>query len=229
MNNWLHSFITLFLPRCCIVCEQPLSHAEEYVCIACNIDLPRTNFHLHKDNPIEKLFWGKIPIERATAFYLYQKGSGYRRIIHFLKYKGYKQVGEVMGRYMAAEISDSSFFEGIDQIVPVPLHHKRLKKRGYNQSEWLARGLSRNTDIPVNTQAVIRSKNTHTQTDKSLFGRWENMKDAFHVQHPEQFEGKHILLVDDVLTTGSTLLACASAFSGIEGIRISIAVLGWSC
>ena len=131
MNTWFDSFWSLLFPRCCVVCGSPLSRGEECLCTCCNINLPRTGFHLRKDNPVECLFWGRIPgLKRASSFLFYRKGSDFRRILHLLKYGGYKELGEVMGRYMSAELSSGEFFDGVDMIIPVPLHRKKQKVRG---------------------------------------------------------------------------------------------------
>lgn len=212
----------LFFPRCCIVCGTALREGEEMLCLRCNMDMPRTNYHLQKDNPVEKLFWGKIPLERATGYFFYQKGSRFGHVLHKLKYSGRCDIGEAMGRFMAAELQTGSFFDGIDVIIPIPLHPKKQHRRGYNQSEWLARGISRISGLPMEADAVIRIKDTETQTHKSAYERWTNVNGIFRVKQPERFTGKHILLVDDVLTTGATTTACADAFGGIEGISISI-------
>lgn len=226
MNTWFHSFWSLLFPRCCVVCGSPLSRGEECLCTCCNINLPRTGFHLRKDNPVECLFWGRIPgLKRASSFLFYRKGSDFRHILHMLKYGGYKELGEVMGRYMSAELSSGEFFDGVDMIIPVPLHRKKQKLRGYNQSEWIARGIASVTGIPLCAECMIREKNTETQTRKSTFERWENVEGIFRLCDTVHFEGKHVLLVDDVLTTGATTVACASAFAGVSGIRISVLTL----
>lgn len=225
IKDWLGSFLSLLFPRCCVVCGRPLAKGEECLCTMCNIELPRTNYHLRKDNPVEKLFWGKIPLERATSFYFYRKGSDFRQILHQLKYGGQKGIGAIMGRYMAAELQQSGFFEGVDVILPVPLHKKKQQIRGYNQSEWIARGITAVTGIPIDTEAVVRRKNTETQTRKSSLERWENVEGIFELHHAEALAGKRILIVDDVLTTGATTVECASCLTGIEGIRISVLTL----
>lgn len=225
IKDWLGSFLSLLFPRCCVVCGRPLAKGEECLCTMCNIELPRTDYHLRKDNPVEKLFWGKVPLERATSFYFYRKGSDFRQILHQLKYGGQKGIGAIMGRYMAAELQQSGFFEGVDVILPVPLHKKKQQIRGYNQSEWIARGITAVTGIPIDTEAVVRRKNTETQTRKSSLERWENVEGIFELHRAETLVGKHILIVDDVLTTGATTVECASCLTGIEGIRISVLTL----
>lgn len=225
IKDWLGSFLSLLFPRCCVVCGGPLARGEECLCTMCNINLPRTDYHLRKDNPVEKMFWGKIPLERATSFFFYRKGSDFRHILHQLKYGGQKDIGAIMGRYMAAELLESGFFEGVDVILPVPLHKKKQQIRGYNQSEWIARGIAAVTGISIDTESVVRQKNTDTQTRKSSFERWENVEGIFQLYHAESLAGKHILIVDDVLTTGATTVECASCLAEIEGIRISILTL----
>lgn len=225
IKDWLSSFLSLLFPRCCIVCGSPLAKGEECLCTMCNIELPRTNYHLRKDNPVEQLFWGKIPLERATSFFFYRKGSDFRQILHQLKYGGQKEIGAIMGRYMAAELLESGFFGGVDMILPVPLHKKKQQARGYNQSEWISRGVAAVTGIPIDTESVIRRKNTETQTRKSSLERWENVEGIFELHHAESLVGKHILIIDDVLTTGATTVACASCLTKVEGIQISVLTL----
>lgn len=225
IKDWLYSFISLLFPRCCVVCGRSLAKGEECICAMCNINLPRTNYHLQKDNQVEQLFWGKIPLERATSFFFYRKGSDFRQILHQLKYGGQKEIGAIMGRYMASELTVSGFFEGIDVIIPVPLHKRKQRIRGYNQSEWIARGISAVTGIYIDTEVIVRRKHTDTQTRKSTFERWENVDGIFELHHAESLKGKHLLVVDDVLTTGATTVACASRLMEIEGVRISVLTL----
>ena len=147
MKGWLEALVRLFFPRHCVVCGDCLQQGEDVLCMRCSIDMPRTGFHLHRDNEVERMFWGKLPLERASAYFYYSKGSNYRGILHQLKYNGRHDVGEAMGRFMAAELQASGFFEGIDVLVPVPLHRRKQKARGYNQSEYIARGIAQVTGI----------------------------------------------------------------------------------
>lgn len=222
---WLGPLFHLFFPRCCVVCGAPLAEGEEAICTHCNINMPRTNYHKVKDNFVERMFWGKIPLERATSYFFYRKGSDFRKILHQFKYGGRKELGAIMGRFMAAELATTDFFEGIDVIIPVPLHPRKRRARGYNQSEWIARGVSQVVGLPVDVSSVIREKHTDTQTRKSTYERWENVDGIFRLRHPENFVGKHVLIIDDVLTTGSTTTACADVFHEVEGVRISVLTL----
>ena len=153
IKDWLYSFLSLWFPRCCVVCGGSLAKGEECICTMCNINLPRTDYHLRKDNPVEKLFWGKFPLERATSFFFYRKGSDFRQVLHQLKYGGQKEIGAIMGRYMASELQASDFFHGVDVIIPIPLHKKKQQIRGYNQSEWISRGIMAVTGIPVDNRS----------------------------------------------------------------------------
>ncbi len=225
IKSCIDAFFNLLFPRSCVVCGGCLVRGEEYVCTVCNSRMPRTNYHLLPDNEIEKRFWGKSRVERATSYFFYTKGSDYRHILYQLKYKGSKEIGEVMGRYMAKELLSSGFFQGIDFIVPVPLHPKKKKSRGYNQSEWIALGISHVTGIPVDTETLIRVVANNTQTRKSVFERWENVQHVFQVVCPENIKGKHVLIVDDVLTTGATILSCATALTKSTNVKVSIIAL----
>lgn len=226
MKTWFSAFFSLLLPRTCVVCSDALIPSEACICTQCNILLPRTQYHLKRENPVENRFLGLLPIEKATSYFFYVEESNFRHIIHQLKYKGQKQIGEQMGRQMATDIQKSGFFNDIDIIVPVPLHAKKLKSRGYNQSEWLAQGIALITRLPVVADALIRKTNTDSQTTKTRFERWDNMQDVFFVHQPELYAGKHILLVDDVLTTGATIVASAKAFANVKDVRFSIITLG---
>ena len=216
----------LFFPRCCAVCGAVLHEEEEGLCLRCNMDLPRTGLHLEKDNRVERLFWGKFPLERATAFFYYRKGNDYAHLLHLLKYEGRRDLGVAMGRLMGEELrTEADFFRDIDLLIPVPLHTAKRRARGYNQSEEIVRGLSEMTGLPIATEGIVRTRATESQTRKSALQRWENVEGVFLLSQPERFAGRHVLLVDDVLTTGATLTACADAFQSVSGVRISILAL----
>jgi len=222
----LQAFKELFFPRYCVVCGKRLDTDTYCLCDGCFGDLPRTNYHRWEDNPVEKMYWGKFPLGHATAFFFYEKNDMAHQILEKLKYRGRYDLAEYMGRRMAEEISsESDFFEGIDAIVPIPLHPKRFRQRGYNQSERLARGISAVTGIPVDTSLVQRVKNTATQTHKTMRQRFDSLQEAFAVADPEKCRGLHLLIVDDVLTTGATTTACADAFPADMGIKFSFLTL----
>lgn len=219
------AFLDLLFPRLCAVCGMNLSASEEYLCVDCLAHLPKTGFHLFPDNDVAKRFWGKIELERASAFFYYAKGSDFDKILYELKYRGVKELGRTMGRCMATELLSSGFFTGIDVIVPVPLHPDKKKLRGYNQSDWIAFGISSVTGIPVDTTVIRRTVANPTQTHKSALERWENVQGIFEVVDASALEDKHILLIDDVLTTGSTIMSCASSIRDVRGVKFSILAL----
>lgn len=228
MKEWIHELFDFFFPRFCVMCEKRLYPHEKTLCIACFRDLPRTDFHFERENELEKLFYGKIPIERACSFFYYRKGNLACNILYHLKYYNHPLVGIEMGRCYATEILSSGFFENIDCIVPVPLAVAKKRKRGYNQSEWLARGISQITDIPIETNAVRRLQNTETQTHKGAEERLKNVSEAFQKVSSVDLSGKHILLIDDVVTTGATLSACAYAILKGDNPKISILTLAFA-
>ncbi|MDR0895696.1 MAG: ComF family protein [Prevotellaceae bacterium] len=225
MKEIFASLWHLFFPHRCVVCGSPVTAGEEELCYRCNIDLPRTGFRDPNDNPVARMFWGKMPIVRATSYFYYDKGSLFRNILYRLKYEGQKELGAVMGRFLAAELQPSGFFDGIDVILPVPLHRHKLQTRGYNQSEWIARGIAEITALPIDTEIIVREKNNETQTHRSGLDRWHNVDHIFKLRHPERVAGKHVLIVDDVITTGSTATACADTLHEVEGIHISVLTL----
>lgn len=228
MITWIKAFLDLAYPRFCVVCGQKLSLQEKHICTLCLATLPRTNYHLHLENPMEEKFRGRIAIERATAMYFYQKGNLSCNIIHQLKYKQQPEIGIFFGRVYALEILPSGFFKGIDYLMPVPLSPQRYKQRGYNQAEMIATGISEITKIPIAPSILKRIHNNPTQTHKNRIERILNTEHLFITESTTALSNKHILLIDDVVTTGSTLIACASAFETTPNIRFSILTLGYT-
>ena len=224
--KWISDLIDLIFPRHCAVCGEVLSRQEKDICINCLYTLPKVEPH-HKEE-IEKSFWGKADIERATSFIYYRKGSPYNALMHKLKYKDVPEVGTRLAEMAGKELMDSGFFDGITRIVPLPLSKKKLRKRGYNQSEYIAMGLSNITGISVDTSLVKRDIANETQTHKNRDERWENVKDIFSVNGNFSLEDEHVLLVDDILTTGATICSCAATLQKECGCKISIFTLAYT-
>jgi ComF family protein len=224
-SNPFSDFFNLLYPDLCVVCDENLSRNEHFVCLNCLHNIPKTNFHLIQNNLIEKRFWGKVHTHRCTSFFYFHKGSPFQKILHSLKYKNNKELGQVLGKYSAADLLDSPDFTTVDVIIPVPLHPKKLKSRGYNQSEWIGKGLSEVLNKPQDTTSLIRLRENSTQTKKSVFERYENTAGIFELTDKNALENKHVLLVDDVLTTGSTLEACIAALLTTNGIKVSVFTL----
>lgn len=226
MNFPLLFYLTeLLFPKLCVVCGDKLIEQEQWICLHCLHHIPRTNFHLYPDNPVAQIFYGRIPIELATSFFYFSKGSKYQTLLHNLKYKGMKELGDEIGKHFGIDLMQSPGFSSVDVICPVPLHPDKEKKRGYNQSWWIASGMARQMEKELSDDNLKRITATETQTRKGRFERWQNVEGIFGLSHPEAFTGKHILLVDDVVTTGSTLEACAQAIITTTNARVSIATL----
>jgi ComF family protein len=217
-------FLQFFFPDLCLACGQILNNQEKVLCTPCLFHIPRTEFHKDPENPVSQLFWGRVKIEYAAAFFYFNKGSAYQPLIHKLKYNGRRDIGIEMGKAFGAELR-KSVFASADVIIPVPLHPKKMKIRGYNQSEMIANGLASALGLPVNIVSLLRGESTETQTRKSRFERFRNVEGKFRVHGGLELEGKHIILADDVVTTGSTLEACAIALLEIKGTKVSILTL----
>lgn len=223
------SLQSTFFPRYCVVCGKRLSAVEEITCIKCLAHLPLTGIKGKKGNIIERILWDyTIDTQRANSFLFYYPQSPYCNIYFHFKYYGHPEVAVVYGKLMAMDLLDTGFFAGVDCIVPVPLSAKRLRKRGYNQSERLAFGVGLVTGLPVITDAVARKVDNTTQTRLTTQERRENVENIFTLVRPEALNGKHVLLIDDVITTGSTIKSCAYAIMQAKNVKLSVLTLGTS-
>ena len=227
-NSYLADLLTLIFPKLCPACGAELVANEPVICTDCQYNLPLTNFHLVADNIVAQQFWGKINIEAAYALYYFTKGSKVQNLMHHFKYNGMQQIGNLLGNIAGKQLNTNEKFAGVDYIIPVPLHKSRLKDRGYNQSACFANGLSEKLNGVVEENNLIRSRATQTQTHRSRFARFENMQDVFIVKDSKKLENKHVLLVDDIVTTGSTLEACAIPLLNIPGLKLSIATIAYA-
>lgn len=222
-RDWLYSILNLFYPRVCAACGETLLKDEETVCLKCRYTLPFTGYENHADNPLAQVFYGRVRFHAVTACFFFAKSGKVQHLIHELKYKNNPEAGFFLGQELGKTIKDAPLFQGIDYLIPVPLHPRREKQRGYNQSLLIAQGINEVTGIPIGDKYLIRAVYTTTQTKKSADERHKNVKDIFEVRFPEELEGKHVLLIDDVLTTGATLESCAHQLENIPGITISAA------
>lgn len=227
MNSSLVSELGYLLyPHACVICGEELLKNEEGVCLKCLYELPRTYNYLEKDNTVEQLMAARLPFERIASYCVYSKDGMLPPLIYHLKYHGKKEIGTLLGKLFGEDLLGSEFLGSIDLIVPVPLHPEKEKVRGYNQAAMIANGLAEVTSLPVSTGNLIRVISNPTQTKRTKTQRWENVKGIFDVAEKKLFERKHLLLVDDVITTGSTLEACGIALQKCKDIKISIVVLG---
>lgn len=225
---YLDDLLELIYPSICITCGKRLVMQENFICMNCWLDLPAGHFETETANKVSQLFWGRIQVEKAVSWFQYRKGSRYQKLIYFIKYKGLKELGYEAGKRYGRILSETELFDNIDAIIPVPLHERKLKKRGYNQSEWIAMGMADALQKPLITDNLIRHIHTPTQTRKGRFERWQNVEGIFGVNSLPVLENKHLLLVDDVVTTGSTLEACAMVLLQAAGVKLSIATLAYA-
>ena len=225
IKTFFKDFFHLFYPSYCCGCGTTLVNGENIICLQCLQNLPLTRFHLQKNNMVEKTLTGRIPYQRATAFCYFQKGSIIQHAIHQLKYKGNREVGVILGELMGQSLMDSPDFADIDIIIPIPIHPKKQAKLGYNQSEMICLGVQKSMHKPLDTTSFVRVINTSSQTKKTRYSRWKNVEDIFQVVNPDNLKNKHILLIDDVITTGSTLEAAANCLLKVDNVKISIACL----
>ena len=224
LNDLLH----LFYPEACAACGNSLYEGERSICMLCRMLLPRTGFESEPGNPVEKQFWGKVNIRAAASLYSFRKGSKVQHLVHRLKYHGDTEAGTEAGRILGAALKDSGRFAGIDAVAPVPLHRKRLLTRGYNQSQPVSEGIAEILQVPCVPELLKRIKASESQTSRGRYARWENAGTAFSVGSPDEVKGRHILLADDVITTGSTLSACAEVLLDHGAAGVSVASLAFA-
>lgn len=201
---------------------------EKLICTECYVVIPRTNYHTSEINPVAQLFWGRCRIEKAAAFSYYNKGSRIRKLIHNFKYKGIKELGAELGTIYGQSLKSSGFTDNIDIIIPVPLHPSKKRIRGFNQTEIISTAIGHIAKIPVDTDSLRRVSMSATQTKRSRYDRWTNVEGIFSIVNPERIIRKHILLVDDVITTGSTIESCANELLKLEGVKVSVVALAYA-
>jgi ComF family protein len=224
----LQAVAHLFYPQLCAGCGNDLHSKGQVICLRCLDEVPVTNFHLHAANPVEKIFWGRVAVTTATSYTYFTKDSMMQLLLHGLKYQGKKETGIFFGRKIGSALLQCNRFIDIDAIIPVPLHPKKEKARGYNQATMIAEGISEKMQLPLWGSALYRTGASETQTHKTRVERWNNIAGLFSVKNGKQLEGKHVLLVDDVITTGATLEACAAALLKVKDTRVSIATLAYA-
>lgn len=227
MGIW-NDFIALIYPRNCISCNASLYKHENMVCNHCYISLPKSNFHKEENNELERVFAGRVPVVKAGSYYVFEKSGKVQKLLHHIKYKSNKALAEQLGVWYAQTLKDCEEIAKADLIIPVPLHLKKQKQRGFNQSEEFAKGLGKEFNIAVSRNNLFRTAFTETQTRKRKFERWENVEGKFALKDPGALTNKTVLLVDDVITTGATIDACYEAMKHVPGIKISVLSLAYA-
>lgn len=224
----LSDFISLIYPRNCVACGNSLFKHEDQICNYCYLNLPKSNFHLLQKNPVETLFYGRTPIAFASSFYVFHKKGNIQKILHSIKYKSNKELASLVGEWYAKDLQSHEALKDATAIIPVPLHSKKLKQRGYNQSEEFAKGLAKGLQINLDITSLKRNEYTSTQTKKSKYERWENVEDVFEITNKDVLKNKHVIIVDDVITTGATIEACCTKLQEVEGIKISVLSIAYA-
>ncbi len=224
----IESLLHLFFPHNCLGCHTDMIAPGQVLCATCFINLPETNLFEQEDNPLEHSFHGRVNIRHAAAAFYYSKDSLIQQLVYSLKYRGAKEAGEFLGTQLGMRLEQCQRFSDVDLIIPLPLNEKKLRRRGYNQAEIIARAVAEVWPKPVNTTALVRTIFTETQTKKDRQARWQTMEGVFVVADAKALEGKHILLIDDIITTGATIEACAGAINSVKGTSISLASVAWT-
>lgn len=220
-----HDFLDLIFPRVCYGCETSLTLNEKVLCTSCLHNVPIADHHLAKDNPTEKIFYGRIPVENATSLLLFEKKGMVQKLIHNLKYRGHEEIGSFLGTWLGSEIRELPAWKDVTMIIPVPLHKQKLRKRGFNQVAKFGQEISKALQVPYRDDVLLKVSATQTQTIKKRLARWGSIDETFVLENENSLENAHILLVDDLVTTGATLEACALKLLKIPGVKISIATM----
>lgn len=218
-----HDFLNLFYPGICHICENILINNEHVICTNCRHELPVTNFPLDNDNPVQKVFYGRVKLEYATSLLFFSKKGHVQKLIHELKYRGHREISKFLGVWMGARLAEENLVSQIDVVIPVPLHKKKLKSRGFNQVEDFGREIARSLDVPYIDNVLLKKSFSTTQTLKARLSRWGNIEETLVLANPESIANKHVLLVDDIITTGATLEACSKVLLEAGGVKLSIA------
>jgi len=226
--NFLNDIFTIFYPEICLCCKNQLTTNEQLICIDCRHDLPLTDFTNKADNIVEKIFFGRVPVEEATSLLYFLKKGKVQELMHQLKYKNQQKVGTFIGDWLGEILVNSKRFKTIDCIIPVPLHKTKQQLRGYNQVTTFGKSLSKKLNIPFYEGVLLKTSATKTQTKKIRLDRWKNSEHQFILQKTNTLKNKHILLIDDIITTGATLEACITAFKTNKNIKISVATMAYT-
>lgn len=223
-----HDLLNLFYPKICYSCEAILLKNEKIICTQCLHELPVTNNHLENENATKKVFYGRVNIQNATSLFLFEKKGKVQQLIHNLKYRGHEEIGEFLGSWLGNELKLLEEYKKVTAVVPVPLHKSKLKKRGYNQVEKFGIEIAKSLNVAYIDSVLVKKSATQTQTLKKRFARWGTIDETFMIEQPELLQNAHVLLVDDLVTTGATIEACAGKLLGIPGLKISVATMAFA-
>jgi ComF family protein len=224
----INDLMSLIYPRACEACSINLYRHEYFICTQCRVNLPRSNYHRDPANELARTFAGRVPLTHACSFYTYEKKGRVQKLLHAIKYQDQKELGEFLGIQYGQQLKDDNVMLDVDVVIPIPLHKKKLKIRGYNQSEWFAKGIAAALSKTMDINGLTRVKETSTQTRKKKYERWENVEGIFNMHDQQRYQSKHVLLVDDVITTGATIEAAWMALKNVPGLTLSVASIAFA-
>ncbi|MFD0863415.1 ComF family protein [Sungkyunkwania multivorans] len=225
MINILNNILSVFFPEVCLACKHALISNEKHICTTCRHELPQTEYHAIKNNSTAKVLYGRVRVENATSLFFFQKDSRVQQLMHLLKYKGHEEISFLLGKWLGAQLKEVPYFDEIDIVIPVPLHPRRQRKRGYNQVTGFGKELSSMLNSTFDDSILYRTRFTKKMVFKKRLDRWQSLENSFQLTDESSLVGKHILLVDDVITTGATLESCANALLKVPGVKISVATM----
>ncbi len=223
IKEYIKDFTGLIYPKICYACNNVLYNNENTICTYCLYEMPETNFHNEENNPLSQVFWGRVSLEATTALFYYQKGCKVQKLMHEFKYRGKREIGIYAGKLLANKLKISEKWKDIECVLPVPLHPKKERQRGFNQSGVFAKGIATELEVNLIEDNLVREFHSKSQTRKARFQRWKNVETVYHIKNPKTLKNKNLLLVDDVITTGSTIEACTQKLLEIEGTKVWVA------
>ena len=225
IDQVIKNLLNFFFPEVCYACNESLSDNEKHICTQCRHNLPITNYHFTNDNSVEKVFYGRVKIENATSLFHFHKKGIVQQLIHNLKYKVYQDIAHDLGACLGNELKDLPEYNSVNYVIPVPLHKRKLKKRGFNQVTKFGEQLANALNANYNEAILIKTSNTSTQVFKNRISRWNSAYEIFDIVETNTLKGKHILLVDDIITTGATIESCVNVLNKVKDVKISVATM----
>lgn len=221
----MKNLLNLFFPKVCEACKLQLQDNEQFICTRCRHQLPVTNFHFNEDDKVKKILYGRVRLENATALLHFSKKSIVQELLHNLKYRGHEYIGDLFGQWLGEELKTIETYKSIDIVVPVPLHKRKYRQRGYNQVTKFGQAIADALGVEYNASVLLKKQNTRTQVFKGRLKRFDDTNTRFEIDNHKALKNKHVLLIDDIITTGATIEACANVLSSIEGLKISLATI----